>query len=100
MAELTRSAEKIVVTLGPGSDDPSERLRGLGVVDRVAWEARRREASVHLRLGGGTTAEAATTAVLDALLKSGVSVASITRGERLLERFLKETGSAGDGGRG
>jgi ABC-type multidrug transport system ATPase subunit len=91
MAELTRADERVVVALGAGAADPTPLLAGLACVRQVAFSAERHEVAITLHLGPGDTADQAVSAVLQALLKGGLTVGAVTRGERLQARFLEVT---------
>lgn len=91
MAELTRADERVVIALGPDSPDPAPHLAGLPCVAAVAFTAEPAQVAVTLRLQDGQGADQAVSAVLQALLKAGVTVGAVTRGERLQARFLEVT---------
>ncbi len=91
MRELTESDERVIVTLGPGSPDPSAAVGALPGVTAVERSPGGDRLRVTLRPRPGEPVEAAITAVLRALMDQGATIGAVTRGRTLEERFLELT---------
>jgi ABC-type multidrug transport system ATPase subunit len=89
ISDLTGADEQIIVSLGPGSPDPSEPLRRLAVVKAVELSPDGRRMRVALKPDGRV--EDAISVVLRGVLDSGATVGSVVRGRSLEERFLELT---------
>jgi hypothetical protein len=91
MAELTGTDDQVLISLGPGSPDPSERLRALPQVRSVDRSPEGLRLRVALKSSAGAPVEDTISTVLRSILESGATVGSVARGRSLEDRFLELT---------
>ncbi|NOZ02056.1 MAG: ABC transporter ATP-binding protein [Deltaproteobacteria bacterium] len=91
LAELTESNEVMILTLGPGSPDPTLALSSLPIVSTIEASDSNELLRIILNPVKGEPVEKTVTEVLRAAIEAGALISDVHRGRSLEERFLELT---------